>query len=171
MIVTDASPLIVLAKLRRLKLLHDLYGVVLIGPVVKAETIDAGKAVRAQGVEQIEVALEEGWLQVVGLTAEEHGLEQRLMTRSRLDRGEAESIALASARRLRLIVDDKEARSVASATGTGHVGTAGALLEGYIRRHLELEELNSALGDLSRVLWLSPAVVVEILRLARETKR
>ena len=171
MIVTDVSPLIVLAKLRRLQLLHDLYGEVLIGPVVKAETIDAGKAVRAQGVEQIEVALEEGWLQVVDLTAEEHRLEQRLTTRSRLDRGEAESIALASARRLRLIVDDKEARSVALATGTGHVGTAGALLEGYMRRRLELEELNAALGDLCRVLWLSPAVVVEILRLARETKR
>ena len=36
MIAADASPLIVLAKLQRLGLLNDLYGEVLIGPVVKA---------------------------------------------------------------------------------------------------------------------------------------
>ena len=171
MIVADASPLIALAKLRRLKLLRDLYGEVLIGSVVKAETIDAGKAIRAPGVEQLEIALGDGWLRLVRLTAEEHGLMQRLTTRSRLDQGEAESLALASARGLRLIVDDNEARSVASATGVSHLGTAGALLEGYMRWCLGLEELNVALGDLGRVLWLSPTVVAEVLRFARETKR
>ena len=51
---------------------------VLIGPVVKAETIDAGQAVRAQGVEQLEAALAAGWLQTVHLTAQELGLMQRL---------------------------------------------------------------------------------------------
>ena len=64
MIVADASPLIVLAKLRRLELLYDLYGEVLIGPVVKEETIDAGNAIRARGVEQLENALENGWLRM-----------------------------------------------------------------------------------------------------------
>ena len=91
MIVADASPLIVLAKLQRLELLNDLYGEVLLGPTVKAETIDAGEAVRTLGVEQLEVALEDGWLQTVHLTAEERGLMQRLSRRSRLDQGEAEA--------------------------------------------------------------------------------
>ena len=36
MIVADASPLIVLAKLQHLELLNDLYGEVLMGSVVKA---------------------------------------------------------------------------------------------------------------------------------------
>ena len=171
MIVTDASPLIVLAKLQRLGLLNDLYGEVLIGPVVKAETLDAGKAVYALGVEQLEAALEDGWLQTVRLTAQERGLMQRLTRRSRLDRGEAESIALASVRGLRLIVDDKEARSVAAAAGIGYLGTAGVLLEAYLRGRLELGELEATLRDLSQILWLSPAVVAEVLRLAREAKR
>ncbi len=69
MIVADAFPLIVLAKLQRLKLLNDLYGEVLIGSVVKAETIDTGQTVRAQGVEQLEAALGAGWLQTVHVTA------------------------------------------------------------------------------------------------------
>ena len=171
MIVADASPLIVLAKLQHLGLLNDLFGEVLMGSVVKAETIDAGRAVHAAGVEQLEVAMEDGWLQTVRLTVEERDLMQRLTERSRLDQGEAEAISLASVRGLRLIVDDKEARSVAAASGVEHLGTAGALLEAYLRQHLDLGELEVMLRNLGQILWLSPAVVAEILRLAREAKR
>ena len=170
MIVADASPLIVLAKLQRLGLLNELYGEVLIGPVVKAETVDAGKTARALGMAQLEAALEDGWLQTVRLTAEECSLMQ-LTSRSRLEQSEAESIALASVRDLRLIVDDKEARSVAAAAGVEHLGTAGALLEAYLRQRLDLGTLGATLRDLSQVLWLSPAVVAEVLRLAREARR
>lgn len=170
MIVADASPLIVLAKLKRLGLLNGLYGEVLIGPVIKSETIDSGKAIHAPGVEQLEAALEAGWLRTVRLTAQERGLMQRLTRRSRLDRGEAESIALASVRGLRLIIDDKEGRSVAAVAEVEHVGTVGVLLEAYLRQYLDLGELETTLRDLGRILWLSPAVVVEVLRLAREAK-
>ncbi|MCY4521295.1 MAG: hypothetical protein OXC13_11025 [Caldilineaceae bacterium] len=170
MILADASPLIVLAKLRRLELLYDLYGEVLIGPVVKAETIDAGNAIRARGVEQLEHALERGWLQMACPTAGERSFMEGLVRRSRLDRGEAEAIAFASTRDLRLIVDDKEARSVAVATGVKIVGTAGVLLEACLGAHLDREELEAVLQDLVQVLWISPAVVAEILRLAREAR-
>ena len=167
MIVADASPLIALAKLGRLTLLRDLYGVVLIGSTVEAETVTAGRAVRALGVEQIEAALADGWLQTTRLSAQEDGLMQRFMAYSRLDRGEAESIALANARSLPLIVDDKEARAVAAVGSVAHVGTAGVLLEACLRRRLDLEELETTLRDLTQILWLSPAVVAEVLRLAR----
>ena len=172
MIVTDASPLIVMAKLQRLELLNDLHGDVLIGPVVKRETVDAGRIVSAQGVEQIEAALERGWLRMVSLTAEEEsGVMQRLTRSSGLGPGESESIALAGVRRLRLIVDDKQARNVVAAAGIEHVGTAGTLLDAYLRHRIDMDELEIALGDLSQVLWLSPAVVAEVLRLAREATR
>ena len=171
MIVTDASPLIVMAKLQRLQLLNDLHGDVLIGPAVKRETVDAGRIVSAWGVEQIEAALERGWLRMMLLTAEESGVMRRLTRSSGLGSGEAESIALAGVRRLRLIVDDKQARSVAAAAGIEHVGTAGILLEAYLRGRYDMDGLEAALGDLSRVLWLSPAVVAEVLRLAREATR
>ena len=168
--MADASPLIALAKLQRLWLLNDLYGVVLICPAVKEETVDAGKAVRARGVEQIEAALEDEWLRPARLTAHERDLVQRLIGRTRLGRGEAESIAVASVRRLRLIVDDKEARGVAAAARVEHLGTAGTLLEAHLRQRLDFGEFEASLRDLGDVLWLSPAVVVEVLRLAREEK-
>ena len=166
-IIADASPLIAFAKLRQLRLLSRLYGRVLIGPVVKAETVDAGLAIRASGVEQLEAALEDGLLQVVQLTSQERDLMQRLAERSRLDSGEAESIALASVRCLRLILDDKAARGVAATAEVEHLGTAAVMLEAYLRNLVNLDDLESMLQDLSQIIWLSPTVVAELLGLAR----
>ena len=150
-----------------MRLLNRLYVKVLIGPVVKEETVDAGIAIRASGVEQLEAALENGFLQVVQLTGQERDLMQRLTERSRLDSGEAESIALASVRCVRLIVDDKAARGVAATAGVEHLGTAAVLLEAYLQNLVDLDELESMLRDLSQIIWLSPAVVAELLVLAR----
>ena len=93
---------------------------------------------------------------------------QRLPLLSRLDRGEAEAIALAKGRGMRLIADDSEARGVAETVGVEYVGTAGVLLEAHVRRRPTFRELETALRDLCELLWLSPAVA-EIMRLARET--
>ena len=59
-----------------------------------------------------------------------------LVRRSWLDQGQAEAIAFASTRGLRLIVDNKEARSV---------GAAGMLLVACLGAHLDLEELEAIL--------------------------
>ncbi len=67
-----------------------------------------------------------------------------------------------------LIVDDKEARTLAAAMGIEHAGIAGVLLEAYAGGHLGFAELETAVLDLGRILWLSPAVAVEILRKAKE---
>ena len=171
MTVADATPLIALARIHRLELLRDLYDHVLIGSVVKAETVDAGRAVRALGVEQIEAAAAAGWLETADPTDAESDLAQRLSQLSRLHRSEAESIAIAHARELRLVADDKEARSVARTLGVPLVGTAAVLLQGYLRRSFGLDSLEKALRDLGETLCLSPSVVAEVLRRARKAKR
>ncbi len=171
MVITDSSPLIGFGKIQRLELLKRLYGDVVIGPTVKKESVDAGRAIRALGVEQIEAALSDGWIRVVRPTAKERGLTRRLLNRSRLHKGEAESIALASERNLFLVVDDKEARSMAKTLGVEHAGSAGVLLEAFLNDRLSLIELERAILELSKVLWLSPAVVAEILSRARGVKQ
>ena len=111
MIIADASVLIALAKMRRLDLLKLVYGDVLIGPQVKVETVDAGKRILAPGVERIERALDDGWLQVARLSSKERNTAHSIVSKgSGLDAGEAESIALASSRRLMVIIDDRAAR-------------------------------------------------------------
>ncbi len=170
MIVVDASVLIVLAKIHRLGILRRLYGKAVIGPVVLDEVVVRGKAVSAAGVEQVEKAIEDGWIEVVKISLKEKDLMQKIQQKSRLDRGEIESLALADARGLRLIVDDKEARAHAEAMEMLYMGTAAVLFEAFMHRHLSLSDLENAVADLSQVLWLSPAVVTEILKRAREVQ-
>ena len=171
MIVTDATVLIALAKLHLLRLLKEVYGDVLIGPIVKNEVVDRGKVVGAAEVVEVERALAEGSIRVIRPAPKERKAVQALLRMSRLDDGEAEAISIAQSHDCMVIIDDKEARTLAASMGIEYVGTAGVLLEAYASGHLSYEDLENAVRDLSKVLWLSPAVAVEVLRKAREMKR
>ena len=171
MIIADASVLIALAKMRRLRLLKSVYGAVLIGPQVKAETVDAGKRISAPGVEHIEKALDDGGLQVARLSAKENSSAQSLVSKGGLDAGEAESLALAGSRQLMVILDDRAARSFAEVMGVTFLGTAGMLFQAFVKKHLTLTELEDAIEALSRTIWLAPAVVADVLKKAREADR
>lgn len=169
MIIADASVLIALAKMRMLDLLNSVYGEVLIGPQVKAETIDAGKRISAPGVERIEKALEDGWLQVARLSSQEERTARSLVSKGGLDAGEAESLALAGSRKLVVLLDDRAARSFAEGMDVTFIGTAGMLFDAFLKRHLSLAELEDAVDALSQTIWLAPAVVAHILKKARES--
>ncbi len=171
MIVADASVLIVLSKIGRVRLLRLLYEQVVIGPVVKAEVVDRGKAISAAEVRQVEKGLEESWIREVLTTNREKRLIQRILDSIRLGEGEAESLALASTRKLIVLIDDKEARAIAKAMEIEHMGTAGVLLEAFIKRHLTYNELEEAVRDLGGVMWLSPDIVTDIMRTAREVRK
>ena len=160
-----------MARMQRLHLLKDVYGEAFLGPAVKTEVVDQGREIGALGVEQVEKALEAGWLRLVRLSAKERRIMQGILMTSRPDEGEAESLALAQSRKLTLVVDDKEGRAMAATLGAAYLGTAGVLLEGFLRGRLSFEELENTVQDLSRVTWLSPTVVAEILSRAREAKR
>lgn len=170
MIIADASIVIALAKISKLELLKLLYEEVAIGPKVKVEVIDKGKAINAREVKKIEKGLEEAWIREIRLTTKEKGLAGRILKDTRLDRGEAESLALASRRRLMIVIDDKEARAMAEAMDVEYLGTAGVLLEAFVKGHMSYEELEEAVRDLGKVVWLSPDVVVEVLKTAREVR-
>jgi predicted nucleic acid-binding protein len=171
MVVTDASVLIVLAKVRHLNLLKHLYGSVLIGPVVRYEVVDEGRRVGALGVQLVERAMSDGWLQECHLSLRERRFVARLEGGTHLDPGEIEALSLAKHRGTTILVDDKEARLTAQGLGLDFVGTLGVLLEAYRKGHLPHAGLEDAANDVSRVLWLSPGVIAAILRSAREGGR
>lgn len=171
MVIVDASPLIALAKMQRLALLAAVYGDVGIAPAVKRETLDEGRRIAAPGVNLIELALEERSISVLRLTVREKSAAERIVNSSRLHAGEAESLALARSRKALVMLDDREARMLASAQGVSCVGTAGFLLEAFGAGRMNVGELEDAVLELSRTIWLSPAVVAEILKRAKEAKR
>src|ERR1019366_5445859 len=115
--------------------------------------------------------MDDGWLQVTEMSSREKRTAQTIIAKSRLDAGEAESIALASSRRLMVILDDKEARSFAEAMGIEFQGTAGMFLQAFFKKLLTFTELEDAVQELSKTTWLAPMVVAQILRVAREAKR
>ena len=171
MIVVDASALIALTKIGRLRLLPEVYGEGAIAPAVRREVVEKGRAVGAPEVRQIERAIEEQWIREVRLTVAEKKMARQMVTGARLGQGESESLALARYRNWTVVLDDKEARWLAETAGVEYLGTAGVLLEALVAGRFDYDELQDAAADLGKVLWLSPDVVAEILKRAKGVRR
>ena len=110
-IISNTSPLLNLAIIDHLHLLHQQFGQILIPPMVLAELKpDTGYP----GVERLEQALLDRWLQVVEL--KDNNLAQALMLE--LDKGEAATIALAlEQRHTHILMDEREGRAKAKTLG------------------------------------------------------
>ena len=163
MIIADASVLIVLSKIERLRFIEQMHTRIMISPDVRNEVVDGGKTIGAPDVAYVEAGIAEQWIVVTDLTVEENRLAARLTDTTRLHLGEAESLAVASSRDLTLLVDDKEARTMARAMNLQLKGTVGLVLDAYADGHMNYDEFEDAVRELSAVMWLSPDVIVNIL--------
>lgn len=170
-IVADSTLLIGMVRIGRMDLLKKLYRRVLVPPSVREEVVVEGKRLHKAGAEEIEKAIESGWVKVVALARSQVNKAEAYMASGGIGRGEAEAIALARGRGLPVIVDDRHARSLADTLGLEFVGTAAVLLEAHWRGFLSKREFAESLRELSKVTWLSPEVVAELLRLAEEEKQ
>jgi len=109
MIVSDASPLICLAKAGKLYLLREMFGKVLIEEEVKRETIDQGKEEGAPDASVIEDAVKEGWIEVEKVEEEK--------SFSGIHKGEGNTILLAKRHKCLVLIDEEDGREVARVMG------------------------------------------------------
>ncbi len=163
MAVADATVLIIAAKLDSLYLLRDVVGQVIIGPAVYQEVLTRGIEAGAAEASYVRSAVNGGWVQMVRLSRGEQDLAEQLTRTTNLHRCEAESLALASDRRQRLIADDKEARGMARALGVQYTGTVGILMEALASNRVTTEAYEELVGRLADITWLSPSVVANML--------
>jgi len=170
-VTSNTSPLIALAKIRRLQLLKDLYGTVVMPPFVKVECIDNGKEIGAPDAYEIEKAVQEGWIKSATLDRKWKTRVNNLMQRAPIGQGEAEALIIAREKGIPVVLDDADARALARALGIEHVGTLMVPYKAVIKGLIRFNELVSILSDLSKVLWVSPAVIAEILRKAEEVRK
>ncbi len=170
-VVSNTSPIVLLAKIRRLSLLKELYGEVLMPPSVKVESIDRGREQGARDVEEIAKGINEGWISMVKLNRKQAERVSKVVREARIGVGEAEALTLAKERGVKAILDDREARAIAESWEIDYTGTVMVLFEAYVKRLLSFDELVDDLSRLTKVMWISTDVITEIIRRAKEVKR
>lgn len=118
-VISDASPLIALARVNGLPWLQQLFTAVLVTDVVLAEVLTGRYPDTEAAIEQ---ALAAGWLQVVAVDSSEPALPD-------LDEGEAASIrlALSCSKPALLLIDERAGRGVAQELGLSVAGTAAVI--------------------------------------------
>lgn len=146
-IVTDSTCLIGLERIGQLEILPVLFEPVLIPPEV-----------------QREFGLLLPWLTVE--TPTDHALVTAL--KMLVDNGEAEAIALAHQRGLRIILDDRRARSVGKRLGVSLIGTVGVLVRA--KRSGVIPSLKAILQELeAHKFYIGATLKAEALRLVNES--
>lgn len=154
MIASNASPLIALSKIGRLRLLQLLYGEVVIPPEVQREIIrhpDGFGRPRPP------------WVRIQAVA----DLSTVAALRQDLDPGEAEAIVLALQLGTGLLIDERAGREAARTKGIRVVGTLGALLDA--RQRGLLPRLEPVLEQLqSTGFYVTEELIAQVRLAARE---
>jgi len=158
LIVADASPLIGLAKINRLRVLSALADSILIPRTVWREVVEAGG--NRPEVASIAAAF--------AASVASGSVDLVANLRQRVDPGEAEAIALArGAPGCLLLIDDSVGRAVAESYGVRCIGTAGLLLRA--RKMGLIESLRTELELVQQQgLYLHRSLVEKLLAAAGE---
>lgn len=158
-LICDTGPLIALAKINRLHLLHDLFEDVVIPDAVHDELL----AKAGTESERISEAIEE----FISVEATGGVADAYPRLAAPLGPGEQESISLATELGATLLMDDRRARIVARSLGIPLTGTIGVLL--LAKSSGLLDAVRPALEECVREgYFLSAALITEALKIADE---
>ena len=156
--VSDASPLILFAKIGRLNLLLQLFSEIIIPIQVRDEVIKHDDESSSLIISEIE----NGWIKVeeVELSPEISNMGEKLG----LHRGEMYAISLAMHLDIReFLADDKMARVAARMSGLMSIGCLGVVMRAY---ETEIITRDDAIESIQRLvkagLWVSPEVLAEV---------
>ena len=155
--VSNTSPLVLLDKADQLWILGKLFGKVFIPSAVDTEWLRPGGYVVPQ------------WLSVATLSQDAVAIAKDLY--QKIDKGEAEAIALFTSMKADLLlIDDLNGRRQAKAMGLPVVGTLGILIAA--KRKGLIPEITAALEILKQHrFYVSDEVLKRALILAGETKK
>ena len=159
-VVANAGPLMALAKLNLLHLLKALYGRVELGRSVYDEIVVEGMQGGFEDAHTIQRFLsQEGWA-----PSEVSDAPQALDT-ANLDRGERDSIALALAHGLLLLIDEERGRQVANEMGVAVRGTLGVLIQAYRSGLITADQLRFYFDQIQERtdIWISPSLCRRLL--------
>ena len=171
-VVSDAGPLIHLSQIRKLPLLAQLFGVVLLTEKAKAEAFDNGIRLGYLDAEAVGTGLAEGWLRVEPFPISLIKSSVKLAQCENVSLSDAETLLLAVDKKAELLVDDKSLFYLAKMYRLKVWDTWTLLLEALKKDYLELNEIKSAIKELDNVKFsLNPRQAQEILEAANIIER
>lgn len=163
-VVGNAGPLMVLAKLNLLHLLKELYSYVYIPHSVYDEVVIEGMRQGYEDARTLYLFLNQmGWspedVEPAAIPAD--------LREVHLDRGERDTLALASALGGALVLMDETAgRKAARARGLTVRGSLGILIEAHRQGVIEADQLRLYFAEIARRqdIWISQALVERVLQ-------
>ncbi len=161
-IVSNATPLIYLAKADKLNLLKTSINQVFIPNAVFQEVVEEGKRLGEKDAYRVEKAISQGWL-VVQAVRDMHSLKVSLHP------GEIEVISLARKKGIKtVLMDDAKGRSVAELAGLKPVGTLWIILQAVKNRIINFDEFLSTVEDIIHSgFYLKDEVYIKVIRTAK----
>lgn len=153
-VVSDTTAISNLVQIDELKLLRELYQEVVIPKRVYEELL-----VLTEYNIPIEILLKEGWIKVVDVSSR----QMVISLREKLDRGEAEAIALAIEINAEyLLIDEKVGRVVARENQIAIIGTIGILIQG--KKLGLVNSLQEKMDELRKIgFWISDSLYYRII--------
>jgi predicted nucleic acid-binding protein len=161
--ISNANPLIHLAKVGKLFILKEIFEEILIPKEVFEEVCGSQKTPDSV---MISDAVKEGWIKV----KETHvGKIKQLAETAGIQIGEAAAMALAKEEQALLIIDDKMGRGAADIMGVTCVGTVGVLLRVLAKSLITFGEFKQVLDKMiDSGFRLEIKVYREVMKLAGE---
>lgn len=168
--ISNAGPLIALAKLGQLGLLLKLFDEVVIPREVYSEVVSRGRLLGAPDAEPVDYLVCGGHILVKEVILP---IPAPVWAQA-IDVGEAQVIFLGLHHSSDwVLIDNEHARKAARGLGLPLKGTVGLLLEGLRKGHLSLHEFELLIHTIKSTpsLWISAALCDKALIYARETTR
>lgn len=167
-VVSDSSPIILMAKLGSLSILQKLYKTILIPEGVYSEAIAKGKQEGYADAFLIEKEI--GNFIFVKKIAAKFITDLNALKGS-CGIGEAEAIIICMQEKADLLLmDDYEPRKIAESKGIMWLSSPGILLTALEKEFINLETYSKKIGDLAKYSWLSGDVVARFLEAGHKLK-
>ena len=162
-IVSNATPLIYLAKIDKLNLIKAIANQVYIPEAVFQEVVIEGKRLGEKDAYLVEKCINQRWLKV-------KEVKNLLSFDFQLHYGELEVISLAGEEGIKkVLIDNAKARSVADIAGLQPVGTLWVILQAVKTRMMDFDEFLSTLESIIHSgFYLKDEVYIKVIRKARQ---
>ena len=141
-IVSNATPLIYLAKIKKLDLLKSLYSKIIISHEVKIEVVNEGKKIKEPDAFLIEKEVMQDFIKV-------KKVDKLIKTTLELDLGELSTLSLAKELKINeVLIDETLARTATKMEGLVPKGTLYVILKNLKLKKITFDDFLSILNEL-----------------------